>query len=209
MFEHSFLCIWPSFCLHLEVPGHFVIWHNFWLKMVDNNHNSNKLNPLKLSVKSRLKIDWPWNALMISHKISANWKWTDSLYKAVSITFQHQKSSLLIYYFFRHHHSDLASWVRYERVVRRTKAATEKKAPKEVGGMLAARPKGQLISEANFLVLIWSKNKRNCFSISALAQSYIYQVLQTIQMKLILLCVWAEPAVLGSAKMSLKFIYKI
>ena len=28
-------------------------------------------------------------------------------------------------------------------------------------------------------------------------------------MKLILLCVWAEPAVLGSAKTALKFIYKI
>ena len=40
-------------------------------------------------------------------------------------------------------------------------------------------------------------------------QSYIYQVLQTIQMKLILLCVWAEPAVLGSAKTALKFIYII
>ena len=40
-------------------------------------------------------------------------------------------------------------------------------------------------------------------------QSYIYQVLQTIQMKLILLCVWAEPVVLGSAKTALKFIYKI
>ena len=44
---------------------------------------------------------------------------------------------------------------------------------------------------------------------SSLLQSYIYQVLQTIQMKLILLCVWAEPAVLGSAKTALKFIYKI
>ena len=40
-------------------------------------------------------------------------------------------------------------------------------------------------------------------------QSYIHQVLQTIQMKLIHLCVWAEPAVLGSAKNALKFIYKI
>ena len=40
-------------------------------------------------------------------------------------------------------------------------------------------------------------------------QSYIYQVLQTIQMKLILLCVWAEPAVLGRAKTALKIIYKI
>ena len=44
---------------------------------------------------------------------------------------------------------------------------------------------------------------------SSQEQSYIYQVLQTIQMKLILLCVWAEPAVLGSAKTALKFIYKI
>ena len=32
-------------------------------------------------------------------------------------------------------------------------------------------------------------------------QSYIYQVLQTIQMKLILLCVWAEPAVLAVLKL--------
>ena len=47
------------------------------------------------------------------------------------------------------------------------------------------------------------------FVFSSLTQSYIYQVLQTIQMKLILLCVWAEPAVLGSAKTAVKFIYKI
>ena len=47
------------------------------------------------------------------------------------------------------------------------------------------------------------------FHFSCMSQSYIYQVLQTIQMKLILLCVWAEPAVLGSAKTALKFIYKI
>ena len=31
-------------------------------------------------------------------------------------------------------------------------------------------------------------------------QRYTYRNLQTIQMKLILLCVWAEPAILGSAK---------
>ena len=37
------------------------------------------------------------------------------------------------------------------------------------------------------------------------AQRYTYRVLQTIQMKLILLCVWAEPAILGSAKTALKF----
>ena len=32
------------------------------------------------------------------------------------------------------------------------------------------------------------------------SQRYTYRVLQTSQMKLILLCVWAEWAVLGSAK---------
>ena len=46
-------------------------------------------------------------------------------------------------------------------------------------------------------------------SFSCAGQSYTYQVLQTIQMKLIFLSVWAEPAVLGSAKTALKFIYKI
>ena len=35
------------------------------------------------------------------------------------------------------------------------------------------------------------------------------RVLQTIQMKLILLCVWAEPAVLGKTKTALKFKYEI
>ena len=40
-------------------------------------------------------------------------------------------------------------------------------------------------------------------------QRYTYIVLQTIQMKLILLCVWAEPAVLGSTKTTSKFKYEI
>ena len=40
-------------------------------------------------------------------------------------------------------------------------------------------------------------------------QRYTYRVLQTIQMKLILLCVWAEQAVLGSAKTVLKLKYEI
>ena len=40
-------------------------------------------------------------------------------------------------------------------------------------------------------------------------QRYTYRVLQTIQMKIILLCVWAERAVLGSAKTALKFKYEI
>ena len=38
---------------------------------------------------------------------------------------------------------------------------------------------------------------------------YTYRVLQTIQMKLILLSVWAEWAVMGSAKTALKFKYEI
>ena len=40
-------------------------------------------------------------------------------------------------------------------------------------------------------------------------QRYRYRVLQTIQMKLIVLCVWAEPAVLGSTKTTLKFKYEM
>ena len=41
------------------------------------------------------------------------------------------------------------------------------------------------------------------------AQRYTYRVLQTIQMKLIFLCVWAEWTVLDSAKTALKFKYEI
>ena len=40
-------------------------------------------------------------------------------------------------------------------------------------------------------------------------QRYTYRVLQTIQMKLILLCVWAEPAGLGSTKTAPKNTYEI
>ena len=40
-------------------------------------------------------------------------------------------------------------------------------------------------------------------------QRYTYRVLQTIQMTLVLSCLWAEPAVLGSAKTTLKFKYEI
>ena len=42
-----------------------------------------------------------------------------------------------------------------------------------------------------------------------LIQRYTYRVLQTIQMKVILLWVWAEGAVLGGAKTALKFKYEI
>ena len=58
------------------------------------------------------------------------------------------------------------------------------------------------------LHFLWYKSLQQVYLLTTY-QSYIYQVLQTIQMKLILLCVWAEPAVLGSAKTALKFIYKI
>ena len=40
-------------------------------------------------------------------------------------------------------------------------------------------------------------------------QRYTYRVLQTIQIKLILLCVWPELAVSGSTKTALKFKYEI
>ena len=40
-------------------------------------------------------------------------------------------------------------------------------------------------------------------------QRYTYRVLQTIYLKLILLWVWAERAVLGRAKTALKFKYEI
>ena len=43
----------------------------------------------------------------------------------------------------------------------------------------------------------------------SIGQRYTYRVLQTIQMKLILLCVLAEPANLGSTKTALKFKYEI
>ena len=41
------------------------------------------------------------------------------------------------------------------------------------------------------------------------AQKYTYRVLQKIKIKLILLCVSAEPAILGSAKTALEFKYEI
>ena len=44
---------------------------------------------------------------------------------------------------------------------------------------------------------------------SASNQRYTYRVLQTIQMKLILLWVWAERAVLGRAKTASKFKYDL
>ena len=40
-------------------------------------------------------------------------------------------------------------------------------------------------------------------------QRYTYRMLQTIQLKIILLFVWAELAALSSAKITLKFKYEI
>ena len=65
------------------------------------------------------------------------------------------------------------------------------------------------------------KNSRNYYIIKVLGRReygtfqlmyrdiYTYRVLQTIQMKLILLCVWAERDVFGSAKTALKFKHEI
>ena len=44
-----------------------------------------------------------------------------------------------------------------------------------------------------------------CIPFLGVLQRYTYRVLQTIQMKLILSCTWAEPAILGSTKTALKF----
>ena len=48
-----------------------------------------------------------------------------------------------------------------------------------------------------------------CLESFALLQRYTYRVLQTFQMKPILLCVWAELAILGSATTTLKLKYEI
>ena len=48
-----------------------------------------------------------------------------------------------------------------------------------------------------------------CKVIFGLRQRYTYRVLQRIQMKLILLIVWTEWAVMGGAKTALKFKYEI
>ena len=47
------------------------------------------------------------------------------------------------------------------------------------------------------------------FMTTVLQLSKEYRALQTIQMKLILLCVWVEPAILGNTKTALKFKYEI
>ena len=68
------------------------------------------------------------------------------------------------------------------------------------------------LDEYDFLYLPLCKRKLDFLKrrqvISTFNQRYTYRVLQTIQMKLIFLCLWAEPAVLGSAKIALKFKYE-
>ena len=64
----------------------------------------------------------------------------------------------------------------------------------------------------NYLdIFFWTINFENLMKVMTSFQvnQSLYQVLQTIQMKLILLCVWAEQGVLGSAKTALKFKYEI
>ena len=60
---------------------------------------------------------------------------------------------------------------------------------------------------------VWKKNGFECQLLFCIrtqwGQRCTYRVLQTIHMKLIFLCVWAEPAVLGSAKNALKFKYEL
>ena len=51
--------------------------------------------------------------------------------------------------------------------------------------------------------------KNSKFKKEWLDKRYTYRVLQTIQIKLIHLYVWADQVVLGSAKTALKFEYEI
>ena len=81
------------------------------------------------------------------------------------------------------------------------------------------------LAAKKFHLIDWRKNKikdfknivpsflmshqRNEEVLNFQPESYTYRVLQTIQMKLILLCVWAEPAIFDSAKTALRFKYEI
>ena len=53
----------------------------------------------------------------------------------------------------------------------------------------------------------WCDSKNHCKSKGS--DPWNWRVLQTIQIKLILLCAWAEPVILGSAKTALIFKYEI
>ena len=62
---------------------------------------------------------------------------------------------------------------------------------------------------ASNLTAAWCRDSNTMAGIPCFVQRYTYRVLQTIQMKLIILCVWAERAILGSDKTALKFKYEI
>ena len=73
----------------------------------------------------------------------------------------------------------------------------------EISGTLNM-PDGPFLRPFSSSTAHFDKARQACTN----TQRYTYRVLQTIQMKLILLCVWAEPAVLGSTKTALKFKYE-
>ena len=67
-----------------------------------------------------------------------------------------------------------------------------------------------ILFEINCTIFYTNLHELFCQIISwTTGQRYTYRVLQTIQMKLILLCVWAELAVLGSTETAPKFKYEI
>ena len=59
-----------------------------------------------------------------------------------------------------------------------------------------------------FPQIIKKKNQYRFRGKRGYSQRYTYRMLQTIQMKPILLCVWAKPAIFGSAKTALKFKFE-
>ena len=74
-------------------------------------------------------------------------------------------------------------------------------------GQLAVSTEKRALKDATFLCFHGQKNKRQRHC--SVSQRYTDRVLKIIQIKLILLCVWADQAVLGSAKTALKFKYDI
>ena len=68
-----------------------------------------------------------------------------------------------------------------------------------------------IVWSSSSVAIWWPRKTKNGLTSFFLGwrQRYSYRVLQTIQMKLILLWVWAERAVLGRAKTALKFKYEI
>jgi hypothetical protein len=73
--------------------------------------------------------------------------------------------------------------------------------PVTIVGKLANLKKIQFADVANKFAPIDEQLWEGAMTDLASGQRYTYRVLQTIQIKLILLCVWAERAILGSAKL--------